>query len=135
MLTRLGQYELLSEISIGEMGAIYESFDPILNRKVAVKLLRGDLSKNPSFVEAFLREARNAAAITHSNIIQIHSVEQESDQYFVVMELLKGRPLHKILAQTGPLLEKRVLGIGIDCVKALQAGYARKMIHGDISPH
>jgi serine/threonine protein kinase len=135
MSFKLGNFEVVSEIAKGGMGTVFEAFDPTLNRKVAIKLLKAELAKNPDFVEAFLREARNAAAISHPNIIQIHSVDQDGWQFFIVMELLTGHPLDQLLKTEGRMLEKRVLEIGIEATKALQAAYSREMVHGDIAPH
>jgi serine/threonine protein kinase len=135
MISKLGHFDIVSEIAEGGMGVIYEAFDPMLNRKVAIKVLSETFARDPNFVESFLREARSAAAISHPNIIQIHAVDQEEWSFYIVMELLRGQTLNKLILSEGRMVEKRVLEIGLDATKALQAAYSCQMIHGDIAPH
>ena len=116
------------------MGKVYRAFDPSLNRTVAIKILAQELADDPKFVEDFLREAQNAAAISHPHIVQIYFVGSENNQYFLAMELLNGNPLSRLLEEAGPLPEGRVLKIGIEAVEALRTAYDRHMIHGDIKP-
>jgi len=131
----LGHFQLLEEIGSGGMGAIFKAFDPTLNRHVAIKVLKPDLAGNPQFVEDFLREARNAAAISHPHIVQVHFVGEAAGQYYVVMELLDGRPLRSIIEDDGPLTEEAGLQMASDVAEALRAAYvSHQMIHGDIKP-
>lgn len=131
---RIGHFNLLEEIGHGGMGSVYRAFDPTLDREVAIKVLREQLASNPRFLSDFLHEARSAAAISHPHIIQIHFVGEDSGQYYIVMELVKGRTLRQIIDQDGLLNEERALEIAIDVAEALKAAYKNQMIHGDIKP-
>src|SRR5579862_3635570 len=133
--SKLGHFNLLEEVAHGGMGTVYRGFDPTLNREVAIKVLREDLARDPKFLNDFLQEARSAAAISHTHIVQIYFVGEESDQYYLVMELLKGRTLREIIERDGPMDEERALDLSIDVVEGLKAAYLKNsMIHGDIKP-
>ena len=130
----LGHFNLLEEIAHGGMGTIYRAFDPTLNREVAIKVLREQFAQDPRFLEEFLREARNAAAISHPHIVQVYFVGEHAGQYYIVMELLRGRNLRQLIEQDGPLTEEAALDIVIQVAEALRAAYKNQMIHGDIKP-
>ena len=131
---KLGHFNLLEEIGKGGMGSVFRAFDPTLNREVAIKLLREDLAHDPKFVYDFLQEARAAASISHPHIVQIHFVGEEAGQYYIVMELLRGRTFREIIEKEGPLNEERTLDVAIEITESLRAAYRNKMIHGDIKP-
>jgi serine/threonine protein kinase len=132
---KLGHFRLEEEIGAGGMGTVYKAFDESLQRHVAIKLLHEQFAKDPKFVEDFLREARNAAAISHPHIVHVHYVGEEAGQFFVVMELLNGRTLREILETDGPLDEERALQITAEVAEALGAAYHNnQLIHGDIKP-
>jgi serine/threonine protein kinase len=132
--SKLGHFKLLDEIARGGMGTVLRAFDPTLNREVAIKVLRDELASDPKFLEDFLREARVVASISHPHIVQIYFVGDEGGQYYLVMELLKGRTLREIGETDGPLDEERALDLTIDVAEALRAAYKSQMIHGDIKP-
>ncbi len=131
---KLGHFNLLEEIGKGGMGTVFLAFDPTLNREVAIKVLSDDLSRDQKFVNDFLQEARAAASISHPHIVQIYFVGEESGQYYIVMELLRGRTLREIIEKDGPLNEERALDFAIEVVEGLRAAYKNQMIHGDIKP-
>jgi serine/threonine protein kinase len=132
--SKLGHFNLLEEIGRGGMGAVFRAFDPTLNREVAIKVLREDLARDPRFLNDFLREARSAAAISHPHIVQVYFVGEEEGQYYLVMELLKGRSLREVIEKDGPMPEERALEIAIEVTEGLRAAYKSQMIHGDIKP-
>jgi serine/threonine-protein kinase len=132
--SRLGNFDLLAEIGHGGMGSVYRAFDPALNREVAIKVLNPNLAAQSHFVTEFLQEARNAAAISHPHIVQVHQVGEERGYYFIVMELLKGRSFEDIVKADGPLPEESALEWTIQVAEALKAAYQNNMIHGDIKP-
>jgi serine/threonine protein kinase len=134
LTSKLGHFNLLEEIAHGGMGTVYRGFDPTLNREVAIKLLREDLARDPKFLNDFLEEARSAAAISHPHIVQVYFVGEEAAQYYIVMELLKGRTLREIIEHDGPMDEERALDLAIEVVEGLRAAYKNQMIHGDIKP-
>ena len=104
--SKLGHFNLIEEIAHGGMGTVFRAFDPTLNREVAIKVLREDLAHDPKFLNDFLEEARSAAAISHPHIVQIYFVGEEASQYYIVMELLKGRTLREIIEKIGPMGEE-----------------------------
>ena len=116
------------------MGFVWRAMDPTLHREVAIKVLRDEIARDPKFAADFLQEARNAAAISHPHIAQVHLVGDTGGQYYIVMELLRGRSLRQILETDGPLDEERALDITIQVAEALRAAYKQQMIHGDIKP-
>src|ERR1041385_624837 len=131
---KVGHFNLLEEIGRGGMGSVFRAFDPSLNREVAIKVLRPDLASDPKFLNDFLQEARAAASISHPHIVQIHFVGEDNAQYYIVMELVKGRTLREMIEKDGPLGEEHALEIAIDVAEGLRAGYKNQMIHGDIKP-
>jgi serine/threonine protein kinase len=131
---QLGYFKLLEEIGRGGMGSVWRALDPTLNREVAIKVLREEMARDPKFMADFLQEARNAAAISHPHIAQVYLVGDAGGQYYIVMELLRGRSLRQILEAGGALDEERALDIIIQVSDALRAAYKQQMIHGDIKP-
>jgi serine/threonine protein kinase len=132
--SKVGHFNLLEEIGHGGMGTVYRAFDPSLNREVAIKVLRQDLASDPKFLTDFLQEARAAASISHPHIVQVYFVGEDNRQYYIVMELLKGRTLREIIEKDGPQNEERALDLTIGVTEALRAAYKNQMIHGDIKP-
>src|ERR1043166_6833931 len=131
---KVGHFNLLEEIGHGGMGSVFRAFDPSLNREVAVKVLNPDLARDPKFLNDFLQEARAAASISHPHIVQIYFVGEDNGQYYIVMELVKGRTLPEMAEKDGPLGEERALELAIDVADGLRAAYKNQMIHGDIKP-
>jgi len=132
---KLAHFDLLEEIGHGGLGVVFRAFDPSLNRHVAIKVLKEEFAQDPKFVEDFLRESQNAAAVSHPHIAQIHFVGEADENRYMVMELVPGRSLEQIVQQDGPMPETKALQVAIDVAEALKAGYAvNQMIHGDIKP-
>ena len=131
---RLDHYELAEEIGRGGIGKVFRAVDTILNREVAIKVLREELARDPGFVGGFIQEARYASAISHPHVGRVFGLGQVNGCKYIVMELLQGRALDRLIAQDGPVGEPRALQIGIDVALALQAAYQRGLIHGDIKP-
>ncbi len=132
---KLAHFDLLEEIGHGGLGVVFRAFDPSLNRYVAIKVLKEEFAQDPKFVEDFLRESQNAAAVSHPHIAQIHFVGEADENRYMVMELVPGRSLEQIVQQDGPMPEAKALQVAIEIAEALKAGYAmNQMIHGDIKP-
>jgi serine/threonine protein kinase len=134
----LGTYELIRCIGEGAMGAVYEGRHTRLDRKVALKVLKPELSSNESFVERFFQEAKAANRIRHENIVEIQDyIDAPGDdsglRYACVMELLEGQSLGQVL-RAGPITLDRVLKIALQTTSALQAAHAAGIIHRDIKP-
>src|ERR1041384_491686 len=130
----LGPYELGEEIGRGGIGRVFRALDTVLNREVAIKVLREDLARDPGVVGGFIQEARYATAINHPHIGRVFGLGQVNGCKYLVMELLLGRALDQIIAQDGPVPEERVLHIAHDVARALNATYEFGLIHGDIKP-
>ncbi len=132
--TQLGKYQLRAEIGRGGMGTVYLGYDPMLDRKVAIKVLAPHLVWEPGFVERFLREARSAARLRHPNIVTIYDVGQQEDRYYIVMEYLAGQTLAQYIAQGGPFSSKHALPVLSQLADALDYAHRQGLIHRDVKP-
>jgi tetratricopeptide (TPR) repeat protein len=115
------------------MGEVWLAEDLRLHRRVALKVLPADLASEPRHLERFQREARSVAALSHPNIVTIHSVEEAEGFHFLVLELVEGETLADLLA-AGPMSLERILEIALPLVEALEAIHARGVIHRDLKP-
>ena len=88
-----GRYQIIRTIGEGGMANVYLAYDTILDRDVAVKVLRGDLSNDEKFVRRFQREALNASSLSHPNIVEVYDVGDDNGQYFIVMEYIEASEL------------------------------------------
>jgi serine/threonine protein kinase/sugar lactone lactonase YvrE len=129
----IGHYRITGQLGRGGMGVVYEAQDLNLGRKVALKFLPPELSRDASALDRFMLEARSASALNHPNICTIYAVENFDDQSFIAMELLEGQSLSEKLA-SGPLPLDRLLDISIQLSDALEAAHAKGIIHRDIKP-
>ncbi len=129
----IAHYEILEMIGSGGMGEVYRARDTKLNREVALKVLPADVAADPSSLERFEREAKALAALNHSNIVTIYSVETDSNPQFLTMELLKGRTLREITPPGGLELDA-FLEIAIALTSALSSAHDHGIIHRDLKP-
>lgn len=129
-----GRYRLLREVGTGGMGQVFLAEDAYLHRQVAVKVLRGDLARNPDFVERFRREATAAAKLSHPNVVAIYDVGEEDGASYLVMEYVEGETLQAHLSRNGPIGPERAAYIGAQVAAALEHAHARGVIHRDIKP-
>jgi hypothetical protein len=132
--TRLGKYEIRTEIGRGGMGAVYKGYDPALDRYVAVKVLAPHLVWEKESVERFVREARSAAKLKHPSIVTIYDVGQEGGWYYFVMEYLEGEMLTAVIEQRGPLPPDEAVRILRPLADALDYAHHRGLVHRDIKP-
>ncbi len=115
------------------MGVVWKAEDVILGRKVAVKILPADVSRDESRRTMFLEEARAASAASHAHVVQVYEFGHEGDLDFIVMEYVEGNPLGKILVGR-PLPPEKVAQLGLQIARALQAVHRRGLLHRDLKP-
>lgn len=129
----LGKYEILEEIGRGASAVVYKAQDSSLDRLVALKVMHPGLLWKPEAVERFLREARSAAQLEHSNIVTIYEVGEEEGSYYIAMRYLPGPSVADLIAD-GPLEVERALEIASQVADALGHAHARGFIHRDVKP-
>jgi serine/threonine protein kinase/Tfp pilus assembly protein PilF len=129
----LSHYRIIDQIGEGGMGAVYLAEDANLNRRVALKVLTGELASSPDRIARFRREAQAVAALNHPNIVTIYSIETAPEGPFITMELVQGRGLDKLITGDGTSTE-RMLEIVQPLVRALVAAHARGIVHRDLKP-
>lgn len=131
------RYEIISESGVGGMATVYRAKDRVLNRMVAVKVLKDEYTTDQEFIKRFNSEAQSAAALTHPNIVSIYDVghEEENNLYYIVMELIKGKTLKEIINKDGAISWKWAVNIAIQIASALEEAHKHGIIHRDIKPH
>ncbi len=128
------RYRLLGLIGKGGMGAVYKAEDTVLNRIVALKLLKKELDLNKRAIERFLAEAKTAAKLSHPNIVIIYDVGKFNDRYFIAMEYLEGETLLDYLRRKGKFTVKQILFVASKLFSALHYAHKNGVIHRDIKP-
>ena len=130
------RYEILEKIGNGGMAMVYKAKDQVLNRYIAVKILRDEFTTDTEFIKRFEAEAQSAASITHPNIVSVYDVGNEGNLYYIVMELVQGKTLKEIIVEEGAALPwKWSLNIAIQIASALEVAHRNKIVHRDIKPH
>jgi len=132
--TRLRQFELLSIIGAGGMGTVYRARDLMLERDVAVKLMKRELAQDQESLNAFIREARTCGGLNHTNIIHVYTFDQHDDQYYLVMELADCGSMDQWIERDQHLPELNILDIGIKVASALDTACKHGLLHRDIKP-
>lgn len=130
-----GRYEILRAIGGGGMANVYLALDIILDREVAIKVLRFDFVHDADFIRRFRREAQSAASLDHPNIVSIYDVGEEDDIYYIVMEYVEGMTLKEYINRTGPLHPKEAVQIMEQIVSAIAHAHDNQIVHRDIKPH
>jgi eukaryotic-like serine/threonine-protein kinase len=128
----IGHYQITGTLGEGGMGIVYAAWDDRLNRAVALKTIRANVS-DPAATERLRREARVAARVNHPNICQLYDVGSEEGQFYIAMELLEGEPLATRMAE-GPIPLKEAVSIELATLSALEALHNHGLIHRDLKP-
>lgn len=134
MPMRLRQFELRSVIASGGNGTVYRAFDTVLERMVAVKLMKKELTSDPIALESFYREARACAQLNHTNIIHLYTFDESEAQMYLVMELADRGSLDNRIEKQQRVAELDVLDIGIKIAGALDLALKHNLLHRDIKP-
>ncbi|HZK61721.1 MAG TPA: Stk1 family PASTA domain-containing Ser/Thr kinase, partial [Anaerovoracaceae bacterium] len=130
-----GRYELLEKIGDGGMGVVYKAKCRLLNRFVAIKILKPDFTKDLKIIESFRKESQAAASLSHPNIVNVYDVGREGNIYYIVMELIEGRVLSDIIKEDGSMDYRRAIEIGKQMASALSLAHKNHIIHRDVKPH
>lgn len=128
------RYEILKTIGEGGMANVYLAHDLILNRDVAIKVLRGDLANDEKFVRRFQREALSASSLSHPNIVEIYDVGEDDGDYYIVMEYIPGKNLKQLLKKRGKLTVAEVVDIMLQITSAMSVAHDSLIIHRDLKP-
>lgn len=131
----LGRYEIIEKIGEGGMAVVYKAKDRLLNRYVAIKILRPEFTRDEQFIENFRRESQAAAGLSHPNIVNVYDVGREGNINFIVMELVDGKPLSQLIEEKGKLDYKEAINITKQVASALSLAHKNQIIHRDVKPH
>jgi eukaryotic-like serine/threonine-protein kinase len=129
------RYEIIEKIGGGGMARVYKARCKLLNRFVAVKILRKDFSNDDEFIRRFRIEAQAAASLSHPNIVSIYDVGMEEDTHFIVMEYVDGITLKDYINKKGQLEWKETVNIGRQMCSAIDHAHKNGIVHRDIKPH
>lgn len=129
------RYEILEKVGDGGMALVYSARDHLLNRIVAVKILRAQFADDEEFVERFRREARSAASLSHPNIVNIYDVGETEHIHYIVMEFVQGNNLHDLIRDRETFSQEAIISVGKQIAMGLAHAHYHGIIHRDIKPH
>ncbi len=128
------RYEIIKSIGEGGMANVYLGYDEILDRNVAIKILRGDLSNDEKFVRRFQREALSASSLSHPNIVEMYDVGEDNGLYYIIMEYVEGKTLKQLLKKRGSLTLSEAIDIMLQLTDGMQHAHDAYIIHRDLKP-
>jgi len=129
-----GKYRLIDLLGRGGMGSVFLAEHVTMNRRVALKIISRQVSRDPASRERFLAEARAIASLDHPNIVQAYSIDNEANRYFIVMEYIEGVDLQRLVEDEGPLDCERAIDYIRQAAEGLAHAHQRNMVHCDIKP-
>src|SRR6202048_1933075 len=130
-----GRYRILRKLGTGGMANVYLAEDQELGRRVAIKILNDRHAGDEQFVERFRREAKNAAALSHPNIVAIYDRGEAEGTYYIAMEYLEGRSLKELIVSRGPAPVPVAIDYARQILSALRFAHRNGIVHRDIKPH
>src|ERR687884_1868777 len=130
-----GRYKILRKLGAGGMADVYLAEDQELGRRVAIKMLNDRHANDEQFVERFRREAKNAAGLSHQNIVQIYDRGEAEGTYYISMEYLDGRSLKELILARGPAPVRVAIDYARQILAALRVAHGKGLVHRDIKPH
>ena len=128
------RYQIIKSIGEGGMANVYLAYDTILDRNVAVKVLRGDLATDEKFVRRFQREALSASSLSNQNIVEVYDVGEDNGEYYIVMEYIEGKHLKNLIKKRGKLTVSEAVDIVLQITDGLSVAHDSYIIHRDINP-
>jgi len=129
-----GRYEIIKSIGEGGMANVYVGYDTILNRKVAIKVLRGDLANDEKFVRRFQREALSASSLSHPNIVEMYDVGEDDGMYYIIMEYIEGKTLKQLIKKRGSITLSEAIDIMLQLTDGITQAHDSYIIHRDLKP-
>ena len=129
-----GRYEVIKNIGEGGMANVYVGYDRILNRKVAIKILRGDLASDEKFVRRFQREALSASSLSHPNIVEMYDVGEDDGIYYIIMEYVEGKTLKQLIKKRGSITLSEAIDIMLQLTEGIAHAHDSYIIHRDLKP-
>ena len=128
------RYEVIKSIGEGGMANVYLAYDTILDRNVAIKVLRGDLANDEKFVRRFQREALSASSLSHPNIVAMYDVGEDDGLYYIVMEYVEGKTLKQLLKKRGSLTLSEAIDIMLQLTDGMAHAHDSYIVHRDLKP-
>ncbi len=128
------RYQIIKTIGEGGMANVYLAYDTILDRNVAIKVLRGDLANDEKFLRRFQREALSASSLSHPNIVEVYDVGEDNGQYYIVMEYIEGKHLKNLIKKREKLTVSEVVDIMLQITDGMSCAHDSYIIHRDIKP-
>ncbi|MCQ2555506.1 MAG: protein kinase, partial [Clostridia bacterium] len=129
------RYEIVEKIGEGGMAYVYKGKDTLLDRYVAIKVLKPEYTQNEKFVENFIKESQAAAQLNNPNIVGVYDVGNAGRIHYIVMELVTGRPLSDIIKEKGKLDYTEAIRISKQVLNALSDAHKHQIVHRDVKPH
>lgn len=129
------RYEILEKIGTGGMATVYKARCRVLNRNVAIKILKDEFANDAEFIKRFQIEAQSAASLSHQNIVSIFDVSRDESLHYIVMELIEGKTLKEIIQEKGKIPWKDAVKIAAQIASGLNQAHTHHIIHRDVKPH
>ena len=130
---KYGRYQIEEELGRGSMGIVYSAYDPQIDRRVAIKVLREDKVTSEEFLQRFLRESRSIGRLTHPNILTVYDTGKDHNTIYIAMEFLEGKTLNEAIRERR-LSINEIVNIGVQMAEALDYAHSKSIIHRDIKP-